>query len=147
MGHYQKTFRVEASPQRLWELMSDPDRLPEWNGAFDRIEDVTGPLDEVGTTYTQVMRVAGIELTGHWEITEVEPTRRRRFQGTPPGCAACTGSETFETVEGGTDYTVEMDYTLRGGPFGVALDRLFGRSFVERVVERNIEVLRGIVEG
>ncbi len=146
MGHYRKTFRIEAPIEGLWELMSDPDRLPEWNGAFDRVESATGPLDKVGTTYTQVMRVAGIELKGHWEITEVEPSRRRRFQGTPPGCAACTGSETFETVNGGTDYTVEMDYTLRGGPVGVAIDRLFGRSFVERVVERNIQGLRRILE-
>ena len=146
MGRYRKTFRVEAPVERLWELMSDPGRLPEWNGAFDRVEDATGRLDEVGTTYTQVMRVAGIELKGDWEITEVEPSRRRRFQGTPPGCAACTGSETFETVEGGTNYTIEMDYTLRGGPVGEAFDRLFGRSLFRRIVERNIQGLRRILE-
>ena len=81
MGKYRKTFRGEAPVERLWELMSDPGRLQEWNGAFDRVEDATGRLDEVGTTYTQVMRVAGIELKGDWEITEVEPLRRRRFQG------------------------------------------------------------------
>ena len=147
MGKYHKTFRVETSVEQLWELMSDPGRLPEWNGAFDRVEDATGRLDEVGTTYTQVMRVAGIELKGNWEITEVEPSRRRRFQGTPPGCAACTGSETFETVEGGTKYTIEMDYTLRGGPAGKAFDRLFGRLLFERIVERNIQGLRRILEG
>ena len=146
MGQYRKTFRVEAPVERLWELMSDPGRLQEWNGAFDRVEDATGRLDEVGTTYTQVMRVAGIELKGDWEITEVERPRRRRFQGTPPGCAACTGSETFEAVEGGTDYTVGMEYTLRGGPVGEGLDRLFGRSFFQRVVERNIQGLRRILE-
>ncbi len=146
MGKYRKTFRVEAPVERLWELMSDPGRLQEWNGAFDRVEDATGRLDEVGTTYTQVMRVAGIELKGDWEITEVEPSRRRRFQGTPPGCAACTGSETFEMVGGGTDYTIEMNYTLRGGPVGEAFDRLFGRSLLQRIVERNIQGLRRILE-
>lgn len=146
MGRYRKTFRFEAPVEHLWELMSDQDRLPEWNGAFDRIENATGRLDEMGTTYTQVMRVAGIELRGEWEITEVEPPRRRRFEGTPPGCAACAGSETFAAVGGGTDYTVEIEYTLRGGPLGVALDRLFGRSFLERVVEGNIQGLRRILE-
>ena len=146
MGQYRKTFRFEASIEQLWELMSDPDRLPEWNGAFDRVENVTGPLDEVGTTYTQVMRVAGIELKGDWEVTEVDPPRSRRFRGTPPGCAVCIGSETFEEVEGGTEYTVEMDYTLRGGPVGKAIDRLFGRSLFRRIVERNVRELRQILE-
>ena len=147
MGHYHKTFRIEAPVDRLWELMSDPNRLTEWNGAFDRVEDATGRLDAVGTTYSQVMRVAGIELRGAWEITEVEPLRHRRFQGTSPGSAVFTGLETFEPADGVTDYTVELDYTLRGGPFGVALERLFGRSFVERVVERNIEGLQRILGG
>lgn len=143
---YRNTFRIEAPVERIWELLSDPSRLPEWNVVFDRVEDATGRLDEVGTTYTQVKRVAGIELKGDWEITEVEPLRRRRFQGTPAGCATCTGSEMFEAVEGETDYTVEMDYTFRGGPVGEALGRLFGRSYFERVVERNIQGLRHILE-
>ncbi len=147
MGQYRETFRIGAPVGRLWELMSDPDRLPEWNGAFDRVENATGRLDVVGTTYTQVIRVAGIELRGDWEITEVKPSRRRGFRGTPPGCAACTGSETFEPVNGGTDYTIDMEYTLRGGLVGVAIDRLFGQSFFKRVVERNIESLRRILEG
>ena len=146
MRQYRNTFRIEAPVERLWELLSDPGRLPEWNVVFDRVEGATGRLDEAGTIYTQVMRVAGVELKGDWEITEVEPSRTRRFQGTPPGCTACTGSEMFEAVEGGTDYTIEMDYTLRGGPVGKAFDRLFGRSYFERVVERNIQGLRHILE-
>lgn len=146
MSHYRRTFRVEASAERLWELMSDPDRLSEWNRGFDRVENVTGRLNEEGTTYTQVMRVAGIELRGDWKITEVAPLQRRGFRGTPPGCVACTGTDTFEPVDGGTDLTVEMDYTLRAGPLGKLLDRLFGRAYVERVVEGNIKNLRRILE-
>ena len=146
MGHYRNTFRIAAPVEQLWELMSDPARLPEWNGAFDRVEDATGRLDEVGTTYTQVMRVAGVELKGRWEIIEVEPSQTRRFRGTPPGCTAWNGTETFAAADGGVDYTVEMDYRLKGGPIGAALDRVLAKPFLARMVERNIESLRTTLE-
>ncbi len=142
MGRYRKTFRIEAPLDQLWELMNDPDRLPEWNRAFDRVDNATGPLDEVGSTYTQVMRVAGIELKGEWEITAVEAHRSREFQGNSPGMSFCKGKELFKESRGGTNYTVEMDYTLIGGPVAGLLDRIIGRSFLSRVVAHNIEELR-----
>jgi len=146
MGKYHKSFRIQAPVDRLWELLADPNRLPEWNGAFDRVKDATGRLDEVGSTYTQVMRVAGLELTGDWTITAVDAPHRREFAGSPPGLRRLEGVETFEEVDGATQYTLEMTYTLLGGPVAGALDRLFGRPFLSRVIERNIEALRSALE-
>ncbi len=103
-------------------------------------------LDEVGTTYTQLTKVAAIELKGDWEITSVEPMRRRQSNGKPPGFSRCKGVESFEAANGGTDYTVEFDYALWGGPIGTVVDQLYGRSLMERIIERNIEQLRLIVE-
>jgi len=112
MGTYRRAFRLNAPPERVWELMVDPDRLPEWNGAFDRVTEATGHLDEIGATYTQVMRVAGVELLGEWEITGVETNQQREFSGRPPGMTRCKGVETFDAVDGTTEYTLEMNYTL-----------------------------------
>ncbi len=44
ISRYRSTFRIEASVERLCELMSDSDRLPEWNRGFDRVENATSPL-------------------------------------------------------------------------------------------------------
>lgn len=146
MGTYRKTFLLDAHPQRVWALMADPDRLPEWNGAFDRVTEATGRLDEVGVTYSQVMKVAGVELHGDWEITGVEANQRREFSGRPPGMIRCEGVESFHEVDGLTEYTVEMNYTLVGGPAAALLDRLFGRVLVARVIENNIDGLRPLLE-
>jgi hypothetical protein len=58
----------------------------------------------------------------------------------------CTGRELFEESRGGTDYTVEMDYKLIGGPVAPFIDRIVGRSFLSRVVDGNIKALRQILE-
>ncbi len=146
MSRYRKKFFIEARVENVWQLMSDPDRLPEWNGAFDRIENASGRLDEIGTTYTQVSKLAGIDLKGDWEITAVDPMHSRQFTGKPPGFSWCNGSDSFEPKDSGTDYTIEMDYGLLGGPIGAVADRLYGRSLLERIIERNIERLRLILE-
>ncbi len=146
MGTYRRAFRLNAPPERVWELMVDPDRLPEWNGAFDRVTEATGHLDEIGATYTQVMRVAGVELLGEWEITGVETNQQREFSGRPPGMTRCKGVETFDAVDGTTEYTLEMNYTLVGGPTAALLDRLLGRALVARVIENNIDALRRLLE-
>ncbi|MDQ4048591.1 MAG: SRPBCC family protein [Actinomycetota bacterium] len=33
---------VEAAPQRLWEVVADPERLPEWWPNVQRVEDASG---------------------------------------------------------------------------------------------------------
>ncbi len=35
------TRTVEAAPQRLWEVVADPERLPDWWPGVQRVEDAT----------------------------------------------------------------------------------------------------------
>ena len=36
-----RTRTVEAAPQRLWDLVADPERLPEWWPNVQRVEDAS----------------------------------------------------------------------------------------------------------
>lgn len=146
MGHYGKTCHIGAPVEEVWELMCDPNRLTEWNTAFDGVIAASGRLDEVGVTFTQVMRVGGIQFKGRWEITGVESLCRREFGGTPPGCLSCSGRDTFEPTDGGIDLTVELDCKLRGGALGRAADRVVARPLLERVLQDNVLNLRRILE-
>ena len=37
-----RTRTVAAAPQRLWEVVADPERLPEWWPGVRRVEDASG---------------------------------------------------------------------------------------------------------
>ena len=37
-----RTRTVAAAPQRVWELVADPERLPEWWPGVQRVEDASG---------------------------------------------------------------------------------------------------------
>ena len=52
MAEYRFSVHVAASPEQVFDLWTNLDRMHEWVGGVSRVTDVTGPLDRVGTRYT-----------------------------------------------------------------------------------------------
>ena len=52
MAEYRFSVHVAASPEQVFDLWTDLDRLPEWIGGVSRVTNLTGPLDRVGTRFT-----------------------------------------------------------------------------------------------
>jgi hypothetical protein len=119
---------IEAPPEAVFRLYVDPQRVTEWQTATRGLLDVSGPLDEPGTTYK--VDAPGPDL--HVEVTRVEaPTliersaRSRWYEW--------RGTARFEpTPEGWTRFTFEMDTTGVGllGPLIAGLFRLIGPRFM-----------------
>ena len=74
MQHIRDEIRVEAPVEHVWKFYCDTsnwtDFLPRGN-----FSDFSGPVDEVGTTYVQSMKLMGFEMSQDVEIVEVEPQR------------------------------------------------------------------------
>jgi hypothetical protein len=49
---YRFEARTAAAPETAFDLWTNLDRMTEWVGGVTRVTDVTGPLDQAGTTYT-----------------------------------------------------------------------------------------------
>jgi uncharacterized protein YndB with AHSA1/START domain len=73
MNHFQLETRVEAPVGHVWAFLCDPSHLEDWTRA--KTSDVSGPLDQVGTTFVQTSRTLGFEMNGTLTILEVEPMR------------------------------------------------------------------------
>lgn len=77
MGTYRFSVHVEASPEVVFGLWTDLDRMKEWVGGVTKVTDRTGRIDRVGTRY--VVWFGG--MRSETEVLEVEPDRhfRTRF--------------------------------------------------------------------
>ena len=51
MGRYQFTVDIAAPRDQVFDLWTNLDRAPEWIGGMAGVSDVSGPVDQVGTTY------------------------------------------------------------------------------------------------
>ncbi len=73
MMHSHAEIRIEAPVDHVWALFSDTSRWEDWMPA--RFSEFSGPVEEVGTTFVQTVRVMGFEQKMTVTIVEFEPLR------------------------------------------------------------------------
>ncbi len=146
MAKVTHEVHIAAPPERAWELLIDPERIPEYNVNIVEVSDVSGRLDRVGATYRSVSKIYGRRIEGPWEVTEVVPGRRLVLRGSAPGGAQATVANMIEPVEGGTRASVELDYELPAGFVGEIANRLFVERAVERDVRHTGDNIKAILE-
>lgn len=74
MRHYRGEVRIEAPAEQVWAILVDKSRLHEWTPRSE-FTDFSGPLDQVGTTYSDTTRLMGFGFRMTNEVVEVEPPR------------------------------------------------------------------------
>jgi uncharacterized protein YndB with AHSA1/START domain len=118
---------VDAPPEAVWEVISDPRRLPHWDRHIVRVEGVpAGGLLE-GMRYTTEMRFFAFRSTIDGEVLEWDPPRRSTIRLT--GLLEATVTSTIEPLAGGDRSLLEhtVDYRFRGGPLGEIAARSLAR--------------------
>ena len=104
MARYTLSTHVAAPPEQVFALWTNVERMGEWVGGVTGVTDVSGPIDQVGTTY--VVHFGPVKSPT--EVLEVE--RPRRF-ATRFGSVVLRGrsSATFEPEGDGTRVTQEFE--------------------------------------
>ena len=115
MSTAEFSVEVDAPPERVWEVVSDPSNIPHWER---HVVSVRLPDDEldVGSTYTVVMGFMGVRVRVRGEILRWEPPSHATIRLRGPLEA------TIDTSVGRLprDRSVlrhEVNYTFRG-PLG-----------------------------
>jgi uncharacterized membrane protein len=133
---------IAAPPERVWALLEDVRRLPEYSDSTDEVRDAPERLTAVGQEYVQVGRLLGVKLSSRWRVTALEPRRLLSNEGSLGPGVRYTLTQRLEPLpDGGTRLWIEIDYTLPGGRLG----RLAARAGAEQRAEREAAaVLDGI---
>jgi uncharacterized protein YndB with AHSA1/START domain len=125
MGHISRTFtiHVEATPEQVFDIFTNPERLREWQVPAAEVKDITGTPGTVGLGWTTASTFAGRKMENHMSVTAVERPRSFEVKGTGSGNATLRGR--FEPAAGGTDVTIEGEYEMPLGFIGDAANKLF----------------------
>lgn len=125
---------IDAPIERVFELVTDYARYPDWNPLYVEVKEVRGPVDKVGTRIHAVMRLLGHRMEGWSEIVEIDPPTYVKFEGTSTEGGKLTLIDRLTRAGTGTDVETESEYELPAGFLGHIADKLF----VERTVERQL---------
>jgi len=135
MSSCRRQVVVDAPVERLWELIGDVNRHPEW---WPRVEDVQCELLESGCTYRQVTRRPGKTITSTFSIECLDDCRELRVRCLDTGMFAgfllsAAQDATFVDAELGMDPIQTLDRIT---------DPIVGRPYMRRWLEQSLDGLR-----
>lgn len=131
---------IKASPDAVWSVIGDLQRLPEWLAFASSVEDVSGPA-QPGATYT-VKPPRSYEPTTHWTVTESEPPARQLHTSEMPVVSGVRSLLEVRPSDGGS--TVRVHWT--GTPKGL-MGRLMRPMMQKRITqnwERSLDALERV---
>lgn len=117
MKSFQVTTSIQATPERIWSLLTDAAGYPRWNTTVERVEGHIAARGRV-TVHPKINPGRAFPVT----VAEWEPPRRMVWQGGMP-LGLFTGRRTFllEPGEAGVRFTMREE-------FSGLLSPLIGRS-------------------
>jgi len=141
MQHMREAVHVEAPVEHVWRFFCDPSNWPEFMPRA-RFSEFSGPVDKVGTTYVQSMRLMGFEQKWTMTVVEVEPQRLYHEHSD-------TGPEDtyvrFEPDGDATNVVMESDYEMPGKLPGFIKD-MVSKGWMERQEQQMLADFKALAE-
>ncbi len=144
MGHISRTIHVEATPERVFDLFTNPERFQEWMVPASEVKDITGTPGTVGLGWTTASTFAGRKMESHMSATAVERPRSFDVKSTGSGTGTVRGR--FEPAAGGTDVTIESEYEMPLGFIGDAANKLFVEKSFAESWDKSLATFKSLVE-
>lgn len=143
--HLEYTMVIDQPVEKVFNYVSDPLNLPEWQGPPVEIRDLQqstpGELRE-GDRFTTVLQFLGRRYETPTEVSAYEPNQRLSYRGTG-GPVPTQMTFIFEEVSGGTRFTHSQE-VKPGGFFGLA-ESLFEIE-ARRQLRNDLEALQDLLE-
>ena len=140
MLHFYDEIRIEAPVEHVWALFSDTSRWEEWMPA--KFSDFSGPVEEVGTTYRQSVRVMGFEQQSTATVVKCEPLRLYHEHMEP---GPMENYFRCRSEGGATGFVFEADYELPAKLPGF-VKRAVSSGWIERNHRRMLADFKALAE-
>jgi hypothetical protein len=142
MGDRHVSVSINAPPETVFGLYTDPGRARDWQSGVRDIR-TAGPPDQPGSRAVITYRWP-FKMTA--EVLQVEPPARhvQRLKELL-GLVTCTTTARLRWVEGGTELRLEMDYRVAGGTIGRLFDARVGDEMVT-TAGRDLARLKALAE-
>ena len=142
MTQVSNTYRVfiQASPEKVFDYVSDLTRHPEWSGGELKIESITPGLVRVGSQYKSRGEVAvEKERPNELTITHFEPPARFEFAAQDPSFGRVLHDFRFTSQRDGTlmERTVSMTMNpIMALAFKLIIRPMIGKPMMDKSFDR-----------
>jgi hypothetical protein len=130
---YETSTTTSADPARLWAVLSDVEKWPEWVEVYEEVRRAeTGDLKLGDTAHVKQKGLAG----GEWTVTELEEGRLFAWESRQPGVRIVGRHLVDAEPDGGSRLTLGLEMTgWASGLVALLLGRK-SRAYVDLELER-----------
>jgi uncharacterized membrane protein len=140
-------IKIDASMQRVWETVMDPQRLGDWVTIHRSVKDVSANPLRKGATMEQVLHMRGVSFHVHWTLADLKEPRVAEWEGRGP---AHSRARIRYELSGDGDAPTEFEYTNEfhppGGRLGSVASRVIVGAASEREANNSLRRLKALLE-
>ena len=140
--HIEKTIEIKAPVEKVWALISDAERIPEWAKGYTEKMTITSKQRRgVGRTTHEVGVAFGKPYEKDFVVTEWVEKEKIVFESTTGW--PWKGSRIMKPTKEGTLFTYTVDFDL---PFEAERLKEVFRKRYEELLEKWVQNIKNIVE-
>jgi uncharacterized membrane protein len=130
---YETSTTTSADPARLWAVVSDVEKWPEWIEVYEEVRRVElGRLRIGDTAHVKQKGLAG----GEWTVTELEEGRVFAWESRQPGVRIVGRHVVDAEPDGGSRLTLGLEMTGWASGFAARLLGRKSRAYVDLELKR-----------
>jgi len=114
----EREVDIAASPEEVYDLIADPDRLGEWVTIHQYVDGAVPDELVEGARMAQCLRLAGRNFKVKWTVVESDRPRLLAWEGRGPMRSKARVVNTLTPTDKGTHFSYVNEYSLPGGPLG-----------------------------
>ena len=145
MPSIRKSIEISASPENVFNYVTNPSTQPEWIKFIQAVEITSGDGRSMGTTDQCVFKLGPRAQTLDAVWTEYDPPRS--FARKATSGLEMDGRMTFQSQDDGTHVEWTIQYKPPMGPLGAVTDALFMNRVFQNEIEESLESLKAQLEG
>ena len=145
MANVHTSIDIAAPVQRVWELVTDLERLDEWVSIHRDFPESPPAEVNQGTRFHQTLAVAGTPFMVEWTAVEVDDPQRLSWVAGPAGTTART-TYSLTAENGGTRFAYDNEFELPAGELGKAASGVVS-GHAEREANDSLARLKQLAEG
>ena len=140
----ENSIVISAEADKVFGILDDAQRFPEYFAGVVRVSNVTLSEERVGDSANITYSVLGVHFDLKSTILKWEKNKSvvAQLEGAFPG----TVSTTFDEQNDGVKVTQTFDYTIGGGVLGRALNAVLVERMNERNAQHTLENLKTLCE-
>jgi uncharacterized protein YndB with AHSA1/START domain len=146
MANVRTSIDIAVPRERVWELVTDLERLGEWVSIHRNFPEPPPADVREGTRFQQTVALAGTPFAVEWIAIEVDGPQRLAWEGTGPAGATARTTYSLSAETGGTRFAYENEFELPAGGVGATASRAVS-GYAEREADASLSRLKQLAEG